>query len=161
MPAAIANASCFVRQATSVASAAAAMRIPASPREPSSDGVTSAANTAIGTKCRNRSQNAGRFIRTESPVTREPKVTATMPAQVAQKLTPALPAASAQRRAAPRRRGGRPRGAGGEPLRGGAPQAARQTGRQPPPPAGGAAARGARGRQPGTRSPPPDVLDRE
>jgi hypothetical protein len=46
----------------------------------------SAAKTAIGTKCRKRSQNGGSRMRTSSPVSLDPNVTASIPAQVGQKL---------------------------------------------------------------------------
>jgi len=65
-------------------------------------GVTSAAKTAMGTKCRNRSQNGGSGARSDNPASREPKVTATIPATVNQNVMrpPAL-----RRRGGTRRRG--------------------------------------------------------
>ena len=76
---------------------------PAFPARALSDGVTSAANTAIGTKCRKRSQNGGSRIRTSRPASRDPNVTASIPAHVAQKLIARATPRGARRRL--RRRG--------------------------------------------------------
>jgi AcrR family transcriptional regulator len=86
IPASSASPRLRVRHATPAVSTAAATRISPSSRAPWIDGVTSAANTAIGTKCRKRSQNGGRSRCRLRPASRDPNVTATIPATTSQNV---------------------------------------------------------------------------
>src|SRR5262249_61457137 len=105
IPAAIESPRLFVLHAARAATNAPTKRISPSPRSPPSDGVTSAAKTAIGTKCRKRSQNGGGSVRRARPAERDPKDTATNPASAipnTKRPPPARPPAPSPPPAPPR-----------------------------------------------------------